>query len=337
MRVRNRTICHRAIIAFCLAAAVTTEPVLAQGAPESASLDMARQALALKPGEYVWAPEISPAGPVTVVVDLSTQRATIYRNGVRIGISTVSTGKPGHETPTGVFSIILKDADHRSSKYHNAKMPFTQKLTQDGVALHAGGLPGYPESHGCVHLPLTLAQKLFTTTAYSSTVVITGRAGTKATDVFGGVVAPVSPKGMTSPGVPLASDESYRWTPELAPTGPVSFILSGSDKRLVVMRGGVEIGRAKVAIDGEPLGTHVLTLSEREGGGSQWTLVGVAGHTDEANLPVAPDALSRVKMPSAFKDRIAPLVVPGTTVLVTMAPINNKTTGGDLAVLASSQ
>jgi hypothetical protein len=327
----------RLIIALTLLSATTAAPLFAQGARQSASIDMARQALALKPGEYVWAPEISPTGPVTVVVDLSTQRATVYRNGVRIGVSTVSTGKPGHETPTGVFSIILKDADHRSSKYHNAKMPFTQKITQDGVALHAGGLPGYPESHGCVHLPLTLAQQLFTTTSYSTTVVISGRAGTNATDVFGGVLAPVTTKGKTNPGVPLAADETYRWTPELAPTGPVSFILSGADKRLVVLRGGVEIGRAKVAIDGEPLGTHVLTLSEREGGGSQWTLVGVAGHTEEANLPVAPDALSRVKMPSAFKDRIAPLIVPGTTVLVTMAPINRKTTGGDLAVLASTE
>lgn len=323
--------------AILMLGATAAAPVLAQGARESASLDMARQAMALKPGEYVWAPEISPAGPVTVVVDLSTQRATIYRNGVRIGISTVSTGKPGHETPTGVFSIILKDADHHSSKYNNAKMPFTQKITQDGVALHAGGLPGYPESHGCVHLPFTLAQKLFTTTAYSSTVVITGRAGTKATDVFGGVVAPVSPKGKTSDGVPLAADEPYRWTPELAPTGPVAFILSGSDKRLVVMRNGIEIGRAKVAIDGDPLGTHVLTLTERAGGPPQWTLVGVAGHTDEANLPVEADALRRVKMPTAFRDNIAPLIVPGTTVLVTMAPINKKTTGSGLAVLASAQ
>jgi hypothetical protein len=327
----------RVITALTLLGAATAAPVFAQGARESASIDMARKALALKPGEYVWAPEISPAGPVTVVVDLSTQRATIYRNGVRIGVSTVSTGKPGHETPTGVFSIILKDADHRSSKYHNAKMPFTQKITQDGVALHAGGLPGYPESHGCVHLPLTLAQQLFTTTSYSTTVVISGRAGTNATDVFGGVLAPVTTKGKANTGVPLAADEPYRWTPELAPTGPVSFILSGADKRLVVLRGGVEIGRAKIAIDGEPLGTHVLTLTERAGGAPQWTLVGVAGRSDEADLPVAPDALARVRMPAAFKDRISPLIVPGTTVLVTMAPINRKTTGGDLAVLASAE
>ncbi len=310
-------------------------PALAQGAVVSAPLDMARQALALKPGEFVWVPEASPAGPVTVVVDLATQRASIYRNGVRIGISTISSGKPGYETPTGVFSILLKDAKHRSSKYNNAPMPFTQKLTQDGVALHAGGLPGYPESHGCVHLPLALARKLFTTTSFSTTVVISGRTGAPATEVFGGVVAPVTATGAPTGVVPLAADEPYRWTPEKAPDGPVSFILSGSDNRLVVLRNGIEIGRAKVAINGEPLGTHVLTLIERPEGDRQWVLVGVAGHADEANLPFEQDVFERVAMPAAFRASIAPLIVPGTTVLVTLAPINRRTTGAGLAVLAS--
>ncbi|WP_408590179.1 L,D-transpeptidase family protein [Novosphingobium sp.] len=312
-------------------------PVAAQGAKESAPLDMARQALALKPGEYVWAPEISPSGPVTVVVDLSTQRATIYRNGVRIGVSTISTGKRGYETPTGVFSILLKDAKHRSTKYNNAPMPFTQKLTQDGVALHAGGLPGYPESHGCVHLPYTLAQKLFTTTSFSTTVVISGRTGAQAKDVFGGVLAPIATNGQPALHVPLAPSDSYRWTPALSPRGPVTLILSGSDKRLVVLRNGIEIGRAKVTIDGEPLGTHLLTLTAQPDGTQQWLLVGVAGHTEEANLPVEGDVLQRLTMPAAFRQSIAPLVVPGTTVLVTMAPINKKTTGSEMTVLAAAK
>lgn len=80
---------------------------------------MARQAQSLKPGVYVWAPEISPEGLVTVVIDLSTQLATIYRNDVRIGISTVSTGKPGHETPTGVFSFTQS----REAKVESANAP----------------------------------------------------------------------------------------------------------------------------------------------------------------------------------------------------------------------
>ncbi len=73
-----------------------------------------------------------------------------YRNGVRIAVSTCSTGKKGHETPTGVFTILEKDKDHHSSTYNNAPMPNMNRLTWSGVALHAGNLPGYPASHGCV-------------------------------------------------------------------------------------------------------------------------------------------------------------------------------------------
>ena len=92
-------------------------------------MELARQADQLKPGQWVWAPQIAPKGPITVYVDLSRQLATVYRNGVRIGVSTVSSGKPGHETPTGVFTILQKDAKHHSNKYNNATMPYQQRLT----------------------------------------------------------------------------------------------------------------------------------------------------------------------------------------------------------------
>jgi len=146
---------NRSLVFFALAglAPLLAGPVLAQGEKISSPVELARQAEQLKPGQWVWAPQISPQGPLLVFVDLSKQLATVYRNGVRIGVTTVSTGNPGYETPTGVFTILQKDATHHSSKYHHAPMPFQQRLTWYGVALHAGGLPGYPESHGCVHLP----------------------------------------------------------------------------------------------------------------------------------------------------------------------------------------
>src|SRR5512139_1712829 len=145
-----------AALALCAAQSVN-----AQGSTVTSPVELARQAEKLKPGQWVWAPQVAPTGPIVVYVDLSRQIATVYRNGVRIGVSTVSTGKPGHETPTGVFAILQKDAHHHSSKYNNAPMPYQQRLTVDGVALHAGGLPGYPESHGCVHLPSKFAEELF--------------------------------------------------------------------------------------------------------------------------------------------------------------------------------
>jgi L,D-transpeptidase catalytic domain len=83
-------------------------------------------ARALKPGDYVWHPEVSPTGPVVVLVSLPDQVMYVYRNGVRIGRSTVSTGKPGKRTPTGVFTVLQKKVDHESSIYKGAKMPHMQ-------------------------------------------------------------------------------------------------------------------------------------------------------------------------------------------------------------------
>ncbi|MBK8750386.1 MAG: L,D-transpeptidase family protein [Candidatus Competibacteraceae bacterium] len=120
-----------------------------------ATIPDVRDAATLKPGEFTWHPERAPSGPVVIIVSVPEQRAYVYRNGVRIGASTVSTGKPGHETPTRVFSILEKDQKHVSSTYQGAAMPYMERLTWDGIALHAGKLPGYPASHGCVRLPLS--------------------------------------------------------------------------------------------------------------------------------------------------------------------------------------
>jgi len=133
--------------ALLLALSISGAPsVLASGSKVSSPLQLARQAEQLKPGEWVWAPKIARSGPVLVYVDLDRQLATVYRNGVRIGVSTISSGKPGLETPTGVFTILEKDKDHHSRTYDNASMPYMNRLTWKGVALHAGNLPGFPQS-----------------------------------------------------------------------------------------------------------------------------------------------------------------------------------------------
>jgi len=136
-------------------------PLVSQAVPfwgAKASLPPETAPVDLKPGEFVWNPAAAEIGPIVVLVSLGEQRSYVYRNGIQIGVTTVSSGKPGHGTPTGVFVILQKDKDHRSSKYNNAPMPYTQRLTWDGVALHAGGLPGYPSSHGCVHLSSKFAE-----------------------------------------------------------------------------------------------------------------------------------------------------------------------------------
>ena len=145
-------------------------------AVEAQPAESTRSPVVLGPGEYLWTPEASPAGQVVVVVSLPEQRAHVYRNGTRIGVSTISSGKAGHETPTGVFPILQKREEHYSNLYDNAPMPYMQRLTWDGIALHAGRIPGYPASHGCIRLPKAFAKKLFAATERGVTVVVADEA-----------------------------------------------------------------------------------------------------------------------------------------------------------------
>ena len=160
-----------------------------------------------KPGDYVWHPEISPAGPVVIIVSLPEQKMYVYRNGVRIGRSTVSTGKKGHATPTGMFTILQKKVSHESSIYKGAQMPHMQRLTWTGIAMHAGHLPGYPASHGCVRLPIDFAEKLYSVTSNGTSVIITD-------DKF-------APGETGEPGRLLSGKTGASTTPALRYRGPV--------------------------------------------------------------------------------------------------------------------
>jgi lipoprotein-anchoring transpeptidase ErfK/SrfK len=129
---------------------------------------------ALTPGQYLWVPAIPTKGETRVVVDLYKQMAFVYRADQLIGVTTISSGKKGRETPLGYWSIQAKKPMHFSRKYDNAPMPFMQSIDDHGIALHAGKIPGYPASHGCVRLPHKFAQKLYTLTKIGSKVVIEG-------------------------------------------------------------------------------------------------------------------------------------------------------------------
>jgi len=96
----------------------------------------------------------------------------VYRNGVPIAVSTVSTGREGRETPTGEFTILQKEVVHRSRTYDDAPMPYMQRLTWKGVAMHAGRLPGYRASHGCIRLPRGFAKLLYGITEIGTPVTI---------------------------------------------------------------------------------------------------------------------------------------------------------------------
>ncbi len=126
----------------------------------------------LKPGEYWWKPGLSPRGPLVVLVSLPQQTMYVYRNGILIGRSSISSGGKGNSTPPGVFNILEKKKTHYSKKYNNAPMPNMQRLTWTGIAMHSGQLPGYPASHGCVRLPYDFSALLFDASSNGGTVVI---------------------------------------------------------------------------------------------------------------------------------------------------------------------
>ncbi len=113
-----------------------------------------------------------PKGPLQIIVSISTQRVTLFSNGERVAQGPVSTGTASHPTPLGVFSILEKSRHHRSNLYSNAPMPYMQRLTWSGVALHEGVLPGYPASHGCIRLSREFAAKLWPATKLGARVIV---------------------------------------------------------------------------------------------------------------------------------------------------------------------
>ncbi|HEX5257166.1 MAG TPA: L,D-transpeptidase family protein [Sphingomicrobium sp.] len=128
----------------------------------------------LKPGEYLWASAIPGDGDTRIVIDRLTQMAYVYKGDKLIGVSTVSTAKTGHITPLGEWSVLEKRPFYRSKKYDNAPMPWMERIDEYGIALHGGGTPGFPESHGCIHLPMKFAEKLYGLTRIGTKVTIEG-------------------------------------------------------------------------------------------------------------------------------------------------------------------
>lgn len=301
----------------------------------------------LKPGEWIWGGVSKGWGPMAVIVSLTEQRAYVYRNGILIGVTTISSGKAGYETPTGVFTILQKDKDHRSNIYNSAPMPYQQRLTWGGVALHAGGLPGYPESHGCVHLPTEFARLLFDNSNMGMVVVVS-QAGLSSEDVVHPrAVSPIDPlTGAERPLLPLGDGQAYTWQPLSSPSGPVSMVMSTADQQLLVFRNGVEIGRARIALrDAQtPVGTQAFIVGQGFLPGDlpglpgqrmpNWMRIGIPGEAD-AGQALEADTVGRLQVPAGFLANVLPLLTPGVVLVATDQPILPETTNAPVQVLDS--
>src|SRR5262245_11810173 len=154
---------HARFVVFLLTTALALAPM--GGAPQAAAHVKSDAAAEAKK-------KPAPVGPVLAVVSLANQRISVYGPAGLIGQSPVSTGMPGYRTPAGVFSILQKHKFHRSNIYWNAPMPYMQRITWSGVTLHAGPIPGYAASHGCIRLPHQFAVKLWGLTKIGARVVI---------------------------------------------------------------------------------------------------------------------------------------------------------------------
>ena len=179
----------------------------------------------LKPNQYIWNPGASPEGPVGIIVDLTNQMIYVYRNGKQIGRSAVSTGIKRHPTTPGTYTILTKNVKYHSEKYHEASMPFMERLTWDGMAIHGGNNPGKPSSHGCIHVPLDFAEKLYGITTKGDTVLVSDLKEAPGDTVNPGLVPQQTPEPAPDPkskfdaprGGPAPTNISPDATPQPSP------------------------------------------------------------------------------------------------------------------------
>ena len=172
----------------------------------------------------------APRGPLQIIISIADQRISLYDNGALIARSSVSTGVEGHPTPLGVFSVLSKQKWHRSNIYSAAPMPYMQRLTWSGIALHAGNLPGYPASHGCIRVTNDFAIRLWHLTKRGTRVII-AHEDTRPVEITNAQLFVPTPKA--APALPesgaasLASSDSVTGATPHAP--PISN--SGEDAK----------------------------------------------------------------------------------------------------------
>lgn len=287
----------------------------------------------LQPGEFTWHPERSPEGPVAVVVSLDEQRVHVYRNGIRIAVSTCSSGKSGHETPTGVFVVLQKDADHRSSTYGGAPMPNTNRLTWDGIALHAGNLPGYPASHGCVRLPLEFSARLFEVTHLGTPVIIADNHHSPAEVVHPGLV--LSGYAEHEFETVLATLEPRKHPADWAlnESYPITTLLASSyDGKIVILENDREVAEGRLIWDGEPLGSHVFVLQGPHEGqkGMHWAALSYG-----ADPAAEARTLRRAKAEKGFTKTLRQHLHPGALFVFTDLPLHpDNRSGLDFVIMS---
>ena len=219
------------------------------------------------------------------------------------------------------------------------------------MALHAGGVPGYPESHGCVHLPTAFVEKLFAASNMGMTVVVSEAGDSPVQLVHPGPLSPIDPATGAAVDLLLEDGRPWRWEPERSPKpGPVSIVLSRSDRIVFVYRDGREIGRSRLQIkdDGAiQAGTRAWIVATgyvppadaaaaAHAAMPDWVRIGLPGDAaSDGNAVSLPSASAPVSVPEAFRLQVMPLLVPGTVLVSTDEHVLPQTTGVPVQVIDS--
>jgi lipoprotein-anchoring transpeptidase ErfK/SrfK len=286
--------------------------------------------------------------PIMAIVSIKSQQVTIYDADGWILRAPVSTGTTGRETPAGVFSVVEKEKDHHSSLYDDAWMPNMLRITWSGIALHGGPLPGYAASHGCIRMPYEFAEGLFDKARVGMRVIIApsdvepiefshpalfvpnaealAAAPSRAEARTREVVQVAKKIDQAKSAAALASNDAKSLTAslqkvtELAPE-PISVFISRAAQRLYVRRGYEAVLEVPIAIRNpdEPIGTHVFTAVARTETALRWTAITIDSG-DSAN-----NALDRIAIPQDVLDRIAPIALPRSSIIISDEPLNRET------------
>jgi hypothetical protein len=260
--------------------------------------------------------------PVAIIVSIPKQLIFVYRNGILIGASTCSTGKPGHPTPTGVLTILDKAKVHTSATY-GEPMPDMEKLTCKGIALHVGDLPGYPDSHGCLHLPPDFAADLYAITQIGTPVILAGGHTDPAS------VADPGPILGTTAREEIEAKIGRKHIPSLSPDAVMSILVSRGDMKIYVVQYAeiVAEGAAVIKDPSEPIGSNVFVWQGGDAQGSTWE--GMGFHADPT-VPTVPDTdvLQRIDGAADVMDVIRDRIKPGTVLVTTDLPASPETRSG---------
>jgi lipoprotein-anchoring transpeptidase ErfK/SrfK len=266
----------------------------------------------------------SAKGPHLIVVSIGEQRVSLFGDGALVARSAVSTGMRGHPTPEGVFSVIQKDRYHRSNIYSSAPMPFMQRITWSGVALHAGVLPGYPASHGCIRLTYEFATMLWRTTQIGARVIVT-RHGVEPVEIAHPNL--FVPKAK-SDEPPLASDPPVK----ASDLGIRLRFADASDSSLARDAGSSLAGAAAAQTETPDPSDALVTATgaEQHGdqsdapstGEAQQTTAQPAQTTEPAVEPAASTASDSAEPPKPV-DTAAPVDAPKTTEPPAVVPVKS--------------